>query len=54
MLKSRAEVEAALTECHTAPGSGGHRGVNITLRKVAKAYYWKTITADVKRWVSYE
>ena len=50
-LETRSEVEAALKECHDDAGSGGHRGVTITLRKLEMSYYWKTMTADVRNWV---
>ena len=50
-LETRSEVEAALRECHDDSGSGGHRGVTITLRKLEMSYYWKTTTADVRNWV---
>ena len=50
-LETRSEVEAALKECHDDAGSGGHRGVTITLRKLQMSYYWKTMTADVRNWV---
>ena len=34
VLRSRTEIEAALRECHDDPGTGGHRGVAVTLKKL--------------------
>ena len=51
MLRSRAEIEAALRECHD-PGNGGHRGVAVTLKKLDVTYYWTTMAKDVICWVS--
>ena len=33
VLRSHADIEAALRECHDDPGNGGHRGVTVTLKK---------------------
>ena len=52
MLHSRAEIEAALRECHDDPGNGGHRGVMVTLKKLDVTYYWTTMAKDVICWVS--
>ena len=52
VLRNRREIECALKECHDAPGSGGHKGVNITLRKVEETYHWKALTVDVRNWVT--
>ncbi len=52
VLRNRTEIECALKECHDAPGSGGHKGVNITLRKVEETYHWKALTLDVRDWVT--
>ena len=51
VLKTRSEIESALRECHD-DRSGGHRGVLITRKKLMMSYYWKTMTDDVKSWVS--
>ena len=52
VLKTRHEIEQALKECHDDPGSGGHRGMTITRLKVEETYYWKSMTVDVRDWVS--
>ena len=51
VLRNRSDIDAALTECHDNRGSGGHRGVTVTLKKLAVTYYWGTMVADVKEWV---
>ena len=53
MLRSRAEIEAALRECHDDPGNGGHRGVTVTLKKLEVTYYWTTMAKDVICWVKH-
>ena len=52
VLRSRAEIEAALRECHDDPGNGGHRGVTVTLKKLEVTNYWTTMAKDVIYWVS--
>ena len=39
------ERQSMLGAAKPAQGSGDHRGWNITITKVKKTYYWKTITA---------
>ena len=52
VLKTRRDIEQALKECHDDPGSGGHRGMTITRLKVEDTYYWKSMTVDMRDWVS--
>jgi hypothetical protein len=44
------EKRKALVECHDSP-QGGHFGVERTLYKVKRKYYWDGIRKDVEDWV---
>ena len=45
----RHKVQEILEEAHDSP-SGGHFGVNKTLQKIRKHFYWATSKKDVERW----
>lgn len=42
-------MKQILEEAHDAP-SGGHFGVNKTLEKIRKRFYWATCKRDVEDW----
>jgi len=42
-------IKRVLKEAHDAP-SGGHFGINKTLEKVRKKFYWATRKKDVEDW----
>jgi hypothetical protein len=45
----RSSVKDMLTELHSGP-SGGHLGVNKTLKKVWQRYYWLQARRNVEKW----
>lgn len=45
----RKQVKDILKEAHDSP-SGGHFGVNKTLKKIRKRFYWATCKQDVVDW----
>lgn len=49
LIVPRKRVKEILEEVHDSP-SGGHFGVNKTLEKVRKRFYWATCKQDVEDW----
>lgn len=48
VITSEEEMQTVLKEVHD---NSGHQGIKRTMAKIAKDYYWLTITNDVKEWV---
>lgn len=49
LIVPRKRVKQILEEIHDSP-SGGHFGVNKTLEKVRKRFYWATYKQDIENW----
>ncbi|KMQ86489.1 krab-a domain-containing protein [Lasius niger] len=49
LIVPRKRVKEILEEVHDSP-SGGHFGVNKTLEKVRKRFYWATYKQDIENW----
>ena len=43
------KISEILEESHNSP-TGGHFGINKTLEKIRKRFYWATCKKDVKNW----
>uniref|UniRef100_H2Y2I0 Integrase catalytic domain-containing protein n=1 Tax=Ciona intestinalis TaxID=7719 RepID=H2Y2I0_CIOIN len=51
VLYTKEEHKMALKQCHIDEATGEHRGRVATQKKLSRLYYWKTITADIKKWI---
>ncbi|MPC93706.1 hypothetical protein E2C01_088846 [Portunus trituberculatus] len=49
VVEHKEKVKEILTDLHDMDG---HKGTRCTQYKVGEKYYWPTITADIKDWVS--
>ncbi|XP_011634591.1 uncharacterized protein LOC105425493 [Pogonomyrmex barbatus] len=49
LMIPRSKVKQILEEAHDTP-SGGHFGINKTLEKIRKRFYWATCKKDVEEW----
>lgn len=49
LIVPRKRVKEILEEVHNSP-SGGHFGVNKTLEKIRRRFYWATCKQDVEEW----
>lgn len=46
------KVEHVLSDIHGKGTNGGHMGEKRTQANITERFYWRTITEDVKKWVS--
>ena len=51
MVETEEDVIKLLQFYHSSP-MGGHSGINNTLEKLSRFYYWPGISADVEEYVS--